>query len=134
MNKIINSFLIISLTVIFFNVPSHAEGKSDNAQIFRVRLYFGLSVPRGGGLSLDEWQQFEKKVLAKTFDGFNVVDSTGYYKGKPERSKIVTIIVTEKEMKKVEEIAKNYADRFGQDSVMMVKVAVDEWRFIKGNK
>ena len=50
----------------------------------------------------------------------------GYYKGEPERSKDVTIILTEKEMEKAKGLARRYAKRFGQDSVMLVKVPVAE--------
>lgn len=81
-------------------------------------------------MSLKQWQDFQQNVLAKTFDGFNVVDSTGFYKSQPERSKVVTIIVTDADMDKVRSVASQYAATFKQDSVMMVKVKVDEWAFI----
>jgi hypothetical protein len=103
-------------------------------EIYRVRLFFGLSVPNGGAVSLSDWQRFEREQIAKTFEGFNVVDSVGFYKGKPERSKIVTLIVDEKEIPKVKELAKSYANQFQQESVMMVKVPVLEWRFIEADK
>lgn len=100
------------------------------ADIFRLRMYFGLSLPTGNSVSLEQWQNFERDKIAKTFDGFNVVDSIGYYKGKPERSKIVTIILQENDLSKAETLAKDYAKTFKQDSVMMVKVKVDQWSFI----
>ena len=96
-----------------------------------MRLFFGLSLPSGGGVSLLQWQNFQRDVLAKSFEGFNVVDSTGYYQGQPERSKIVTIIVTQSQMDTVNSVASRYATEFHQDSVMMVKIKVDEWSFIQ---
>ena len=100
------------------------------AEVYSLRLFFGLSMPDGGAVSLNDWQKFERGTIAKTFDGFNVVSSTGYYKGKAERSKIVTLIVEEKDVGKAKHLAKLYATRFKQESVMMVKVPVAEWSFI----
>ena len=114
------------------NTASSSANASEQA-IYRVRLFFGLSKPKGGGVSLKQWLAFRDDVIAKTFDGFNVVDSTGFYEGKPERSKVVTIIVNESDMPKVKAVASNYAKTFEQDSVMMVKVKVDEWAFIGPN-
>lgn len=104
---------------------------SANAEeVFRLRMFFGLSMPDGGAVSLEKWNSFEQEEITKVFDGFNVVDSIGYYKGKPERSKIVTIIVKQKDIKKAKELAALYSKEFKQESVMMVKVPVLEWRFI----
>ena len=86
-------------------------------------MFLGLSFPGGGGVSLQQWQEWERNVLAKQLVGFNVVESTGYYKGQPERSKVVTVIVfkDDKEtMKKIKAVAQDYAKRFGQDSVLVV--------------
>lgn len=107
------------------------QATAQENQNYRVRLFFGLSLPDGGGVSLKQWQAFQQEVLVKAFDGFNVVDSTGFYKGQPERSKIVTILTDEQGMDKVKQVAQQYATRFHQDSVMMVKIKVDEWAFIK---
>lgn len=100
---------------------------------YRLRMYFGLSLPSGNAVSLKDWQAFEQNQIAKVFDGFNVVDSVGYYQGKPERSKIVTVILSEKDMSKAKSLAKSYAKKFKQDSVMMVKVKVEEWSFETAN-
>jgi len=99
--------------------------------IFSVRLFFGLSLPDGRAVSLYDWQSFEKKQLARTFEGFNVVESTGFYKGKPERSKIVTILLEKKDIPKAKELAKSYAQHFQQESVMIVVVPVLKMEFIK---
>lgn len=95
----------------------------------RVRVYFGLSLPNGGAVSLEEWSNFERSEITKAFDGFNVVDSTGYYKGKPERSKIVTIVLVKEDIPKVKKLARSYAEKFKQESVMVVTVPVVEWSF-----
>ena len=50
--------------------------------------------------------------------------------GKPERSKVVTLILCEYDMQKAKSVAAKYAKRFQQHSVMMVKVLGDEWSFV----
>ena len=99
------------------------------SEYLRIRIYFGLSLPQGNSVSLDDWNTFEKNQITKYFDGFNVVNSTGYYKGKPERSKIVTIVLEEKDIPKAKKLARIYAEKFNQESVMVVTVPVVEWTF-----
>ena len=118
-------FVLLVTTMLTFSTNSFA------GEIYRLRIFFGLSLPNGGAVSLNDWQVFEREKLSKTFEGFNVVDSTGYYKGKPERSKIVTLIVEEKDIQKAKDLAKLYARKFQQESVMIVKVPVLEWSFIE---
>ena len=118
-----NWILVITL-VLAASSTSHAKD-----EVFRLRLFFGLSIP-GGGVSLEQWQAFQQDEIAKVFEGFNVVDSTGFYQGKSERSKIVTVIVKSHEVSKAKALASLYAKKFNQDSVMMVKVPVLEWSFI----
>ncbi len=129
-----NLIIIVILTIC---TSAYTEEKIDNPvakEVFRVRLFFGISIPDGSAVSLHDWNEFLSKDIATAFDGFNVVDSTGFYKGRAERSKIVTIIANEDEINKVKEIARKYAKKFKQDSVMMVKVPVNEWDFIKIDK
>lgn len=118
--------LVFCVGVLFVGFSS----TSIAAEIFRVRMFFGLSISSGGAISLEEWQSFQQDKIAKAFDGFNVVDSVGYYKGKPERSKIVTVIVEKKDIEKAKELAALYSKIFKQESVMIVKVPVLEWSFI----
>ncbi len=105
-----------------------------NDDIFRVRLFFGLSVPNGGAVSLSDWEEFERKQISQYFEGYNIVDSTGFYKGEPERSKIATFIVLKTDIPKIKELASAYAKQFQQESVMMVSVPVSEWSFIEAEK
>ena len=116
---------LIAIFVLGVNSASYADD-----EVFRLRMFFGLSLPEGGAVSLADWQAFQKNKIAKTFEGFNVVDSVGYYKGKPERSKIVTLIVESKDIPKAKKLASQYAKKFKQDSVMIVKVPVLEWSFV----
>jgi len=125
MNKKCLMAIILLIVLVCFPL------KGFSADVYSVRLFFGLSIPQGGAVSLYDWQVFLEQEIAKTFDGFNVVDSIGYYKGKPERSKIVTIVVDQDEMPKVVKLAGSYATKFHQESVMMVKSPVADWQFIE---
>lgn len=116
--------LVLTLLVLGTSSTSHAD------DIVRLRMFFGLSLPSGGAVSLADWQSFQDNEIVNTFDGFNVVDSVGYYKGKAERSKIVTVIVESKDVPKAKELAALYSKKFHQESVMIVKVPVLEWSFI----
>ncbi len=116
-----SKFVVTEVSPVSRSVPS---------KLFRVRLFFGLSISSGGGVSLNEWNEFQTQEIATVFEGFNVVDSVGFYEGKPERSKIVTLIIKEEEIGKVKTVARLYAQKFKQDSVMLVIVPVLEWDFI----
>ncbi len=129
MNRYVSSF-VLAITIIIFALP--VSGYAD--EIYSARLFFGLSLPTGGAVSLNDWETFERKQISQIFEGYNIVDSTGFYKGKPERSKIVTFIVNKKNISKVKKLAKSYAQQFQQESVMMVVVPVLEWSFIEAGK
>tara|TARA_Y100001956_G_scaffold37525_1_gene36963 strand:+ start:768 stop:1154 length:387 start_codon:yes stop_codon:yes gene_type:complete len=101
------------------------------SDIFHVQLFFGLSIPNGGSVSQTEWNDFVTDHIASRFDGFNIVDSTGYWKGKAETSKIVTIILKQAEIAKAESIAHTYATLYHQDSVMLVQSPVTQWEFVE---
>ena len=112
-----------ALKIFIFALICICTTNASYAQDKRIRMFLGLSFPNGGGVSLQQWQEWERTVLAKQLVGFNVVESTGYYKGLPERSKVVTVIVfkDDKEtMNKIKAIAQDYAKRFGQESVLVV--------------
>ncbi|MCG8529709.1 MAG: DUF3574 domain-containing protein [Desulfovibrionales bacterium] len=102
-------------------------------EVYSLKLFFGMSRPEGGGISMRQWQNFEQNTLAKTFEGFTVSDAIGYYKGLPERSKVVTLIIQEKEMEKVRLLARKFARSFNQESVMVVTQGVKSWEFIGQN-
>lgn len=121
-------FLTCCIAVVFLFSPLGVLA-SEN---YSVQLYFGLSVPEGKSVTPKQWNQFVADSIAKRFDGFNVVDSLGYWKGKPENSKIVTIILKEDQVHQAEVIAKEYAKLFHQDSVMLVQSSIEKWEFLSG--
>ena len=115
----------------FFALPvALMPMKSAASDVYSIQLFFGLSIPDGEKITLQEWDHFVTNNIAKRFDGFNIVDSEGYWKGKPERSKIVTIIAKSEEVSKAESIAHDYATMYHQDSVMLVKKPINQWEFV----
>ena len=115
-----------------FNFFKKANNSSANftTEILRLRMFFGLSIPDGGVVSEEQWMSFQQKEIAGAFDNFNVVESVGYYKGDPERSKILTAIIKAEDLKRAKKLASRYSKQFKQDSVMLVTVPVLEWNFI----
>lgn len=95
-----------------------------------IKMYFGLNMPQGGIVSPGDWDNFEKTVISFWFDGFNVVDSYGYWKGKKEQSKVITVIMDESDKWRAKNIAEAYCKTFGQEAVLIVAVPVLSFDFI----
>ena len=114
----------------FFFKKKAKKATSDPVKVIRLRMFFGLSIPDGGVISEEEWMLFQRTEIVKVFDNFNVVESVGYYKGEPERSKILTAIMKYEELEKAKKLAAIYSKQFRQESVMLVSIAVMEWDFV----
>jgi hypothetical protein len=112
--------------VIMLALP--ASGLAGDTYI--VRIYFGLSIPEGNAVSLADWQTYEKSVLANMFPGYNVVDAIGVWNGGQEYSKVVTVMMEKQDTGKADEAARLYAEKFGQDSVMVVHNKVEGCWFV----
>ncbi len=97
---------------------------------YSYKLYFGLSKPGGGAVSSKEWEQFQNETITKYFDGFNVADTVGFYKGESETSKVVTIISNQPELYNIRSLAKEYNSKFKQESVMMIQQELYDFEFI----
>jgi len=95
-----------------------------------VRIFFGLNMPQGGTVSPGDWDRFEKIVLVKKLESFNVTESYGYWQGQKELSKVVTTVMDESEKCRAESVARIYCKTFGQDSVLVVVVPVTSFEFI----
>src|SRR5437016_340415 len=95
---------------------------------YRTELYFGRSIPGGGRVSDDEWEEFLLDVVTARFPrGFTVVDATGQYMQEDdevikEPTKILVIfypsIERSSSRRKVEEIRRAYVKQFKQESVL----------------
>ncbi|MBQ4836558.1 DUF3574 domain-containing protein [Pseudoalteromonas luteoviolacea] len=96
-----------------------------------IKMYFGLSIPTGGVVTPQQWQQFESNQVANTFTGFSVADSVGYYKGKKEHAKVITIYnASAADIEAANKLGKQYAQLFNQDSVLVVLIDVAQIQFV----
>ena len=97
---------------------------------YRTELYFGRSIPGGGMVSDDAWEEFLSEVVTPLFpDGFTVLSGRGQYRevsGKiaKEPSNVLVFLYKKNERKtsglKIEQIRAEYKRRFSQESVMRV--------------
>ncbi|UTW58383.1 DUF3574 domain-containing protein [Kordiimonas sp. SCSIO 12603] len=106
-----------------------AVSSSAFSKDFEYKIYFGLSKPDGGAVSLAEWQAYEAE-FAKAFIGFNVAETVGYYKGAKERSRLITLIMDDCREAKLDETLKRYVVRFDQESVLVVKTKLESWKSV----
>ena len=109
---------------------------NEKISVYKYEVFFGLSIPDGGTVSSGEWELFRSKTIASTFpNGFTIYDASGSYKGKTEQSKVLTLIVdsdnADLNRAKIKKVAREYVNKFGQESVMMTKVPVIDWDFIR---
>lgn len=89
------------------------------------RIFCGMS-HSGGTVSEAEWQQFcEEYVIGEFPDGCTVLDATGYWKSEDapaamrEDSRIIVILAPTDAKEKVRQIARQYRQRFHQESVLV---------------
>ncbi len=114
----------VFLILLFLSVPFKAAIADD----FEYKIYFGLS-QKDGAVSLAEWEIFEAE-FAKKFTGFNVASTVGYYKGSKERSRLITLIMDACREPKLEAAVQLYVKRFKQDSVLVVKTKLENWKAV----
>lgn len=102
------------------------------AEDFQYQVYFGLSKPSGGAVSLEEWQAYETE-FAKAFTGFNVDATLGYYQSSKERSRIITLFMDDCREPSLTHMVQTYVTRFGQDSALVVKSPIVRWTSVTAN-
>ncbi|MCG7551669.1 DUF3574 domain-containing protein [Pseudoalteromonas sp. Of7M-16] len=108
-----------------------SQPAANHTQSTGIKMYFGLSIPTGGEVTPQQWQQFESNQVANTFTGFSVTDSVGYYKGKKEHAKVITIYnASAADIEAANQLGKQYAQLFNQDSVLVVLLDVAQIRFV----
>ena len=95
---------------------------------YRTELYFGRSIPGGGMVSDEQWEQFLAEVVTPRFpDGFTILKGIGQYREKSgkiisEPSQILVFFYSTKTKKesraKIDEIRTAYVKKFNQESVL----------------
>ena len=84
-------------------------------------LYFGTDIPAGGIVTDEQWEQFEREVIAPRFEGYTHHVAVGVWKGDTERTHVVHFLQPRADEKPIREIAAEYKKRFGQESVLWVR-------------
>lgn len=85
-------------------------------------MYFGANIPDPVSFHVvtdTEFQRFIEDSITPRFPGFTIGDMTGYWKGKPERVRVVTILGEDDSSFRtnVRIIAEHYKQDFGQEAV-----------------
>ena len=129
--------LLFTLVLSAQKVEARLTGISDSAcavveseKYYRTELYFGRSIPGGGLVTDEQWEQFLAEIVTPRFpDGFTILKGVGQYREKSgkiisEPSQILVFLYASKSKNesraKIEEIRKEYVKRFKQESVMRV--------------
>jgi len=99
----------------------------------RTELYFGRSIPDGGMVTDEQWEEFLAEVVTPRFpDGFTILKGIGQYREKSgkiisEPSQVLIFLYSSKtkteSRAKIEEIRKEYVKRFKQESVLRVDLS-----------
>lgn len=84
------------------------------------RIYFGTaSWGSSNVVPIWEFRKFIKEEVVPRFQGFTVLTGMGYWQGKRELTRILTVVVDENDPHSlVIDIIDAYAKRFNQDSVL----------------
>jgi hypothetical protein len=92
----------------------------------RSMLFFGMSRPKGGMVSEDQWQAFLKDEVTPRFpDGLTVLDGRGQWRGprgvidrEPSKVVIIEHPETAAARRKVEQLIAAYKKAFEQEAVL----------------
>jgi hypothetical protein len=90
----------------------------DPAQI-KATLYFGANVPNGDYVTDALFAQFLEDEITPQFPGFTVMHGQGYWKGKPEIVRALSILApdTNDFRGRIRAFAERYKTRFHQEAV-----------------
>jgi hypothetical protein len=97
---------------------------------YRTELYMGMSIPGGGTVAGESWEQFLNDVVTPFFpEGFTVLDGRGQYREQSgtiakEPSHVLVFLYRRADRKsagdRIESIRSEYKKRFAQESVLRV--------------
>ncbi len=118
----------------FTAIPTDAQNGPATVRVvhryYRTELYFGLSIPGGGTVMDDKWENFLTETITARFPrGFTVLDARGQWmqqddKVVKEPTKIVVFLypasMRTTSQRKIEEIRRAYIKQFKQESVLRV--------------
>jgi len=100
----------------------------ESEKYYLTELYFGRSIPGGGLVTEEQWEQFLAEIVTPRFpDGFTILKGVGQYREKSgkiisEPSQILVFLYASKSKNEsranIEEIRREYVKRFKQESVL----------------
>lgn len=88
------------------------------------RIYIGL-VDKTGRKVTNGFLQTALDEVARNFQSFTVINSTGYWKGDVEPGRIIEIVGDEEDSEKVNKVAAWVRNWLAQECVMVTKSACD---------
>lgn len=103
-------------------------------QMLKATLYLGASIPSGGMVSPERFADYLTHVTPH-FPGFTVMEGHGYWKGQPEMTRTLVILMEDAPANRgqIRFFAEQYKTMFGQESVMHefqpVEVALNCWPY-----
>jgi hypothetical protein len=94
------------------------------------RMFFGMNIPSGGHVSVDEWSAFVREVVTPKFkDGLTIFEGNGQWldpRGDLVHEHVMVVEVAHPSAVAVDaslrDIAAEYKKRFHQDAVLRVTV------------
>lgn len=91
----------------------------------QTTFYFGADCGIDDPVSDGQFLQFLSNAVVLYFPGFTITESKGWWEGKPERVRVLTIIHGPDDADRCTKIAETYRDRFSQSSVLVTTIDVD---------
>jgi hypothetical protein len=74
-------------------------------------------------------------LVGRYFEGFTILDAAGFYKGKPESSKVIEVLGTAEDLDKVKALALDIREQYRQaevwitsEPVNLLRVSIDAIR------
>jgi hypothetical protein len=93
-----------------------------------VRIYCGRNIPgTNKTLTKAEFEFFVNDVIVPLYQGFTIIEATGFWNGKAEKTFIIEIF-TNNELEtdcKVSQIAETYVSRYHQEAVAVTKQEIE---------
>ncbi len=122
------------------STASDDKGEGAEPSWVQTELFFGRSIPAGGEVTEEAFQQFLEEVVTKEFPaGLTVCDAYGQQQdeGAPitkQKTKVVLLVhqKTESNEDAVERVIAAYRQRFGKPQVMHTEQAVEPEFFAGG--
>lgn len=115
--------------------------KAPNAPQVMAQMFFGASIPDAAGIQQPDmvtdtdFARFLNDNVTPAFPGFTVTTSQGYWKGKPEKVRVLSLLAADSNSfrETVRQYAERYKTEFGQEAVAYAfhacEFALDCWPY-----